>query len=93
MANILEELYYGNISPYEAGFSKNSRYAKKLNELVNCQKKLNDVLDENEKKYFSEFCDAQSELSGITAARNFIYGFRLGAKMIIETTEDHDDLY
>ncbi|MDD5016871.1 MAG: hypothetical protein PHO15_02075 [Eubacteriales bacterium] len=90
MTSILEDLYYGNIRPNEVGFSKDSPYAKKLNELVNCQEKLNRVLEGSDMECFHKYCDAQSELNAMSAARDFIYGFCLGAKFMIEITKEND---
>lgn len=83
MLQILTDLYYGNIRPGEAAFARDSEYAIKLRELVRYQNELNGLLGEDEKILFTSFCEAQSELNGMTAANNFVYGFRLGAQLII----------
>ncbi len=88
MSGVLEDLFYGNINPGEVGLTEGSIYAVKLKELVNCQNKLNQLLGEDEKKLFAIFCEAQSEFNEATAARNFIYGFKLGTRLIIEVVND-----
>ena len=40
--NIIEELYYGNISPWEKQFNKSSEFAKQCDILVECEKELKD---------------------------------------------------
>lgn len=88
MSRVLEDLFYGNINPGEAGFTEGGIYANKLKELVVYQNKLNGLLGEDEKKLFAIFCDAQSEFNETTAAENFICGFKLGARLIIEVIND-----
>ena len=86
MANILEDLYFGNLDPQARGYrtgSHNFRVSKNIAELegkadrTDCRAK--------DKKLFLDFCNAYGELMGESGLDSFLVGFRLGAKMIFDT--------
>ena len=87
---VLKELYYGNISPNERTIAKGSKYESVLNVLTRDEALLSDLLSGAELDLFNEYGDAQAELNSITAVENFVYGFRLGAKVGLEIGEDAD---
>lgn len=85
MANILEDLYFGNLDPQARGYrtgSHNFRVSKNIAEL---EEKLTERLQGKDKKLFLDFCNAYGELMGESGLDSFIVGFRLGAKMIFDT--------
>jgi len=66
--NILEELYYGNISPNEKCFDHTSEYAKFCKIMTDNERKLADFLaalpnSENEQHMLSQMINDQSEVS------------------------------
>ena len=85
---ILEDLYLGGIRPTERFFQRNSQYAQALNEIVKAEEALNSSLNEEQRKQYEAFIDAQRELSALTDAETFIYAFRLGAKIIMDVLTD-----
>ena len=85
---ILEDLYLGDIRPTERSFKRNSQYAQALNEIVKAEEALDSSLDEEQRKQYEAFIDAQRELSALTDAETFIYAFRLGAKIIMDVLTD-----
>ena len=85
MANFLEELYFGNLDPQARGYRKNSNILKVSENINELEEKLTQRLNDEEKKLFLDFCNANSELMGDTGLDSFIVGFRLGAKMIFDT--------
>ncbi len=87
---VLKELYYGNISPNERTIAKGSKYESVLNVLTRDEALLSDLLSGAELDLFNEYGDAQAELNSITAVENFVYGFRLEAKVGLEIGEDAD---
>ena len=66
---ILEDLYLGDIRPNERFFKRNSQYAKALDEVVKVGDALIASLNENEKKLFEDFMDAQREVTVLTDSR------------------------
>ena len=85
---ILEELYVGDVRPGERSFKRNSQYGRALDESVDAADRLIAVLSEEQKKLFEEFMDAQREVMVLTDAETFIYGFRTGAKIMMDVLMD-----
>ena len=46
------------------------------------------TLNEEQKKLFEAFVDAQREVTVLTDAETFIYSFRLGAKIALDVLEN-----
>lgn len=84
MESILKDLYYGNINPVGRSFVKEGNYHKALNQVIDSREKLDVLLNDEVRNRFDEFCNAQTELSCEEALSSFVYGFRLGAKMLID---------
>lgn len=83
--NIIEELYRGNINPQIKVFNKDSQYADFINILSDNEEKLNDCLGGEEKRLLSTLIDAQGEILSIECRENFIQGWKLGAKFMLDT--------
>ena len=79
---ILEDLYLGDIRPNERFFKRNSQYAKALDEVVKVGDTLTASLNEDEKKLFEDFMDAQREVNTLTDCETFCFAFKLGAKIM-----------
>ena len=90
---MLEELYFGNIDPNAQSFDKNSNFGKAMQVVSDTEDELLKLLDDREKQLFRDFVAAQSEINGITAVEKFIKGFKLGARIGLEiTNEDYSCL-
>ncbi len=85
---ILEDIYLGDIRPNERFFKRNSQYAKALDEVVNVGDALTAKLNEDEKKLFEDFMDAQREVNVLTDCETFCYAFKLGAKIMVDVLTD-----
>ena len=81
---ILEDLYIGDIRPNERFFNRNSQYAKALDEVVKVGDTLTESLNEEQKKLFEDFMDAQREATVLTDCETFCYAFKLGAKIMLD---------
>ena len=55
-----------------------------------CESKLTAMLSDEEKHTLSVLISAQQEIDGITAIENFISGFRLGVRLMVECMDDDD---
>ena len=84
MQRILEELYFGNIDPNSKQFIRGSDFDKAMRVIAENEEKLTERLSDQDKSLFCEFSNAQSEINSMTAVENFILGFRLGAKIMLE---------
>ena len=86
----LEDLYYGNISPWEQRYTKDTEYYKTIHTVSEKEEQLKLLLDEKEQTLLKEMITAQSAINSITAEENFIMGFRLGIRLGIEIMDEGD---
>ncbi|MCI7212382.1 MAG: hypothetical protein MR981_09320 [Ruminococcus bromii] len=83
--DILEDLYYGNLFPREK-LSKLDDETKELLGLFNRnEEKLTATLSDEQKETFEKYKDCNREISEISERQAFITGFKLGAKIVIES--------
>lgn len=83
--DILEDLYYGNLFPREK-LSKLDDETKELLGLFNRnEEKLTATLSDEQKETFEKYKDCNREISEISERHSFITGFKLGAKIVIES--------
>ena len=85
---ILEDLYLGDIRPNERFFKRSSQYAKALDEVVKVGDALTVSLNEEEKKLFEDYMDAQREVNVLTDCETFCMAFKLGAKIMMDVLTD-----
>ncbi len=85
---ILEDLYIGEVRPSERCGSRNRQHVKALNELVKVEEELSASLNDEQKKLFAVFEDAQREVSVLTDIETFTYAFKLGAKIMLDVLTD-----
>ena len=81
---ILEELYFGNIKP-NGKIPTNEDYQKEMATLSENEEKLFMLLDGKEKKLFFDYVNAWGMINATDTVENYIMGFKLGAKIILET--------
>ena len=68
MESIIEELYYGNITPAERSFRRTGEYAHILQLVTRNEEKLTETLSEAQKETFEKFKNSTSEVSSIKYA-------------------------
>ena len=84
MESIIEELYYGNITPSERSFRRTGEYAHILQLITRNEEKLTEALTEAQKETFEKFKDSTSEISSMTEVTAFTLGFKLGLRLTAE---------
>ena len=85
MSSIFEELYYGNIHPYDRVYSQDSHYSR-LAQLKRINyEKLVATLDESEKDLLEKYIEAEFEQNGIVCYDTFTYAIKLGIMLMAET--------
>ena len=90
--NILEDLWFGNISPWERPFKKDGAYAELLSLVIRHQEDLLSRLNDKEKEIFEKYTDCTNEMHDLTEREAFLKGFTIGAQIIIEViATDNDD--
>jgi hypothetical protein len=83
--DILEELWYGNITPTEySRIENNANYKEALSLVTQQQERLKTTLNDEQKDLFERLLTANEEFSNIIELDCFKVGFRLGARFIIE---------
>ncbi|MBE6644665.1 MAG: hypothetical protein E7612_04705 [Ruminococcaceae bacterium] len=88
MKKIIDELWYGNISS-EGAFRISTKEDKKLmREISSYYDKLSSELTNTQKELLKKFDDCYAELIALAENQSFNYGFRLGAKIVIEIYND-----
>lgn len=87
MANILEDLWYGNIIPMEDSSWKNEQ-AKKLSAIMSkCQDEIVDTLNDTQTKMLMKYDDAVNAMYAEFEKEAFVCGFKLGCRIISETLD------
>ncbi|MCL2569379.1 MAG: hypothetical protein FWE12_08165 [Oscillospiraceae bacterium] len=84
MQSILEEFFYGNISPEVQTFSNDSEFGKALALITRTEEQLLERLGADEKELLERYIDAQMELNRLTAMKGQLYGYKLGVLMTAE---------
>lgn len=80
---IIKELYYGNIEPFE----KDSEHADDLKKLIHAYETVCQKLSEEEQGVFNKYIEVNSEIADKTECKMFVKGFCLGAKFMLEILE------
>ena len=86
MRKILEDFYYGNITPNEQQMTPSSEMEKAAARVTSYEKQLMEQLEE----VLTRLILSQHEINSITAIENFILGFRLGVRIMAECMDEND---
>ena len=81
---ILDELWYGNIAPFEQSTSGDKRFAELLNLVNQNREELNGMLTDKQKETLEKYEETVNEMYNVTERDAFSYGFRLGARLMTE---------
>ena len=88
--SILEELWYGNVTPNQRSVGQDDRTRKLGGYLLRHEEKLIPLLSEEAKAIYEKIRDNQEELRRLDEREAFCRGFRLGARIAYETMEGTD---
>ena len=84
MPNILEDLYYGNISPCQRAIRPNSKVQKLMQKQSDLETKLSESFSEEQREIFEQYRSGSADLLDANCLDSFITGFRLGARFTHE---------
>ena len=90
MRKTLEDLYYGNITPNEQQMIPGSELKRAVDRVAKYENQLIEHLEEIEQETLTKLIWSQHEINSITATENFILGFRLGVRLMVECMDDND---
>ena len=85
MPNILEDLYYGNLSPSQRAVRPGSCVKKLMQKQSDLESKLNESFTEEQRENFEQYLSVTADLLDANCLDSFITGFRLGARFMQET--------
>jgi hypothetical protein len=89
--SIIEDLWYGNIAPWERETKRSSEYADVLERIVQIEADLHARLNDEEKEILEKFVNYTNEMCCISEREMFVQGFMLGAKLIIEVMTSENE--
>ena len=82
--DIINELWYGNVSPFEQCTRGDKRLKELLKLVARNRAELDGTLTDKQKETLEKFEDCMNEMHGITERDAFSYGFRLGVQLMAE---------
>ena len=82
--------HYGNITPSAQDMAPNSQLKRAADRVARFENQLTERLDEAGQAVLEKLIESQQEIDSITAMENFILGFRLGAKIMMECMDIND---
>ncbi len=80
----LEDLYYGNINPNEISFVRGSENGKCFDKVTELSKSVCSQLSEEYINKMNVLESTYTRIPSETEREYFIFGFKLGAKIMIE---------
>lgn len=86
--SILEEFWYGNIEPAEYNTSSCLEYKKALQMIGRNEERLIASMTGAQKELFGRYTDSVREFQAIAECLLFQNSFRLGARMMLEISEE-----
>ncbi len=85
MKNILEELWYGNIIPMEHSIGGDAHIKNLINLMGKNREVISETLNDSQKELLAKYDDAVNEMYAEIEKDAFIYGFRLGGRIVSDT--------
>jgi hypothetical protein len=86
--NILENLWYGNLTPNVSKIKNGSKQDRQLKKIITCEEKLTKTLLNEQKELLENLKSAQMEFFCTAEQIAFVKGFKLGAKIMLEVAEE-----
>ena len=81
---ITDELWYGNIAPFEQCTRGDKRLKELLKLVARNSEELDNTLTEKQKETLEKFVECMNEMHSITERDAFSYGFKLGVQLMAE---------
>ena len=87
MRETLEDLYYGNITPYDRQIRSSTSLMKAMEQPQECEEKLTKLPEGEAHSLLLRLINAENEIGSTLTLENFILGFRLGSRLILESLD------
>ena len=88
MESVLEDLYFGNITPDVKIHALDSEFVRMAHEKCRQYEKLTEMLDERQKQHLEAYLDIQARMEDDSRYDRFKSGFKLGVRMMMEVLEE-----
>ena len=85
---VLSELWYGNIEPQDRTIPRNGEYKKLLSKICEYEEEFRGIFSPEQQKDFEDYENATISVTAISEEAAFVYGFRWGAKIMLEVLEE-----
>ena len=82
--NIIEDLYYGRIAPYEVSMTATPEFEKLKALAAENEDLLRATLSDEQKEQLEKLTESVTDISSVSEREMFIIGFRLGVKLMID---------
>lgn len=92
MRNIIEELYYVNITPCDRDIVKGGTYSHLLHLVTRNEDDLMQTLTQAQQETFEKLKDCASELNDANEVTSFTLGFKLGMRLALEAMISTSDI-
>ena len=92
MRSIIEELYYGNITPADRDVIRGGTYSHLLHLVTRNEDDLMQTLTHAQQETFEKFKDCASELNDANELTSFTIGFKLGMRLALEAMISTSDV-
>ncbi len=88
MTDMIKELWYGNIVPQEDGIFNKPELRELLGYVARHCGELEESLTDKQKELLDKMMDNRNEYDSLAEAAVFAYGFRLGARLMLEMLKE-----
>ncbi len=88
MTDMIKELWYGNIVPQEDGIFNKPELRELLGYVTRHRGELEESLTDKQKELLDKMMDNRNEYDSLAEAAVFAYGFRLGARLMLEVVKE-----
>ncbi len=86
--NIIKELWRGNVIPQDSDVFDKPQLKELLGYMSRHREALESTLTDEQKEVFEKYMDNRNEYDYLAQAEVFEYGFRLGAKFVLDVLKE-----
>jgi len=80
----LEDLWYGNITPFEQYLDGNEKYQELLPIMARDREKLSEGFQPEKTEWLNKYDAILNEMASVAEVEAFKFGYKLAVKMMIE---------
>ena len=88
MKGTIEELWHGNIIPQEDSRRNSKEMKEVLSYMSRHHENLEKSFTDEQKEIFEKFHDCWSEYASLAEEAIFVYAFKLGGRLMLETLSE-----